>query len=156
MHARDILDESDEILNVKHELIYTIGNPTPVENHPDRWIVIQEIFDLIQLHFETAEVSLQDFEFERQEQGRFGSIRILNMVAGKKLLQEIADKIIDGKEFSAMYILDTVLIKMFRSTSHYFFPSLPYRNAVTGCTVHLRPQNDGGASVLTPSIFWQQ
>jgi len=29
-YSRDILDESDEILNVKHELIYTIGEPTPL------------------------------------------------------------------------------------------------------------------------------
>lgn len=98
LNSRDILDESDEILNVRHELIYTIGNPTPVENHPDRWIVIQEIFDLIQTHFKTTAVSVQDFELERQEQGRFGSIRILNIVAGKKLLRGITDKIIDGKD----------------------------------------------------------
>lgn len=96
-YSRDILDESDEILNVRHELIYTIGNPAPIENHPDRWIIIQEIFDLIQQYFRRAEDNLEDFELERHEQvTRFGSIRILNQEAGRKLLRAIAGKIIEG------------------------------------------------------------
>lgn len=96
-YSRDILDESDEILNVRHELIYTIGNPAPIENHPDRWIIIQEIFDLIQQYFRRAEDNLEDFELERHKQvTRFGSIRILNQEAGRKLLREIAGKIVEG------------------------------------------------------------
>jgi hypothetical protein len=96
-HSRDILDESDEILNVRHELIYTIGNPAPIQNHPDRWVIIQEIFDLIQEHFKGIDVSARDFEVETHQQaGRFGSIRILNHEAGRKLLQDIALKIIEG------------------------------------------------------------
>lgn len=96
-YSRDILDESDEILNVRHELIYTIGNPAPIENHPDRWIIIQEIFDLIQQYFRRAEDNLEEFELERHEQvTRFGSIRILNQDAGRRLLRKIADKIVEG------------------------------------------------------------
>lgn len=96
--SRDILDESDEILNVRHELIYTIGNPAPIENHPDRWVVIQEIFDLIHDHLKTVPVNPQDFELETHKQEmRFGSIRILNLEAGKKLLHVITARIINGK-----------------------------------------------------------
>jgi Protein of unknown function (DUF3638) len=29
--ARDILDESDEILHVKYQLVYTIGSQQPVD-----------------------------------------------------------------------------------------------------------------------------
>lgn len=102
--SRDILDESDEILNVKHELIYTIGNPAPIQNHPDRWVIIQEIFDLIQEHFRGLEVSVQDFEVETHVQARrFGSIRILNLEAGRKLLHGIAEKIIEGTQLLANY-----------------------------------------------------
>ncbi|KAF8541809.1 hypothetical protein BDD12DRAFT_877903 [Trichophaea hybrida] len=97
-YSRDILDESDEILNVRHELIYTIGNPMPIQNHPDRWVIIQEIFDLIHNYFKAPEVNKQDFEVETQEQeGRFGSIRILNHAAGKKLLCDIANKIVEDQ-----------------------------------------------------------
>lgn len=98
-YSRDILDESDEILNVKHELIYTIGNPAPIENHPDRWVIIQEIFDLIQKYFKTAANNDQNFELERHKQVTgFGSIRILNQVAGRKMLLGIAYKIVEGTQ----------------------------------------------------------
>jgi hypothetical protein len=98
--SRDILDESDEILNVKHELIYTIGDPAPIQNHPDRWVIIQEIFDLIKEHFMGLETSVQDFELERHnDTKRFGSIRILNLEAGKDLLNQIAHRIVEGMEF---------------------------------------------------------
>lgn len=105
-NSRDILDESDEILNVKHELIYTIGNPAPIDNHPDRWVIIQEIFDLIQKYFKTATDTVQDFELERHEQvTRFGSIRILNQVAGRKMLLGIAAKIVEGTHSTPLPIL---------------------------------------------------
>jgi len=97
-NSRDILDESDEVLNTRHELIYTVGRPTPVENHPDRWFIIQNIFGLIQGHFQgLEEVNTQDFEVETHgEVKRFGSIRILNLEAGKELLKAIGEKIIKG------------------------------------------------------------
>lgn len=96
-NSRDILDESDEILNVRHELIYTIGNPAPIQNHPDRWVIIQEIFDLIKQHFREIDPNPGDFEVETHEQeGRFGFIRILNMEAGRKFLRDVASKIIGG------------------------------------------------------------
>lgn len=40
-NARDILDESDEILSVKYELIYTLGVQMNVQFSPDRWAIIQ-------------------------------------------------------------------------------------------------------------------
>ncbi|KAF8539120.1 hypothetical protein BDD12DRAFT_883199 [Trichophaea hybrida] len=105
-HSRDILDESDEILNVKHELIYTIGEPTPLENHPDRWVIIQEIFDLIQEHFKSVVVNVSDYEVETHEQAtRFGSIRILNLTAGRQLLRDIAQKIVEDQLLSVSFRL---------------------------------------------------
>jgi hypothetical protein len=39
-HARDILDESDEILHVRYQLVYTLREPSPIEHHPDRWLIV--------------------------------------------------------------------------------------------------------------------
>jgi len=97
-HSRDILDESDEILNVRHELIYTIGEAAPIEHHPDRWLIIQEIFDVLHHHFrEAQEINVLHFEVERHGGvKRFDSIRILNLKAGEDLLSQIGKDIING------------------------------------------------------------
>ncbi|KAK7442560.1 hypothetical protein VKT23_016158 [Stygiomarasmius scandens] len=49
-HSRDILDESDEILHTRYQLIYTMGKQRSLENHPNRWIMIQNIFALMLRH----------------------------------------------------------------------------------------------------------
>ncbi|KAF8247333.1 hypothetical protein K440DRAFT_682629, partial [Wilcoxina mikolae CBS 423.85] len=51
-NARDILDESDEILDVRYQLIYTIGDQKRLEHSPDHWIIIQQLFD--RLAFKTG------------------------------------------------------------------------------------------------------
>ncbi|KAI5846642.1 hypothetical protein DFP73DRAFT_546547 [Morchella snyderi] len=95
--SRDILDESDEILSIRHELIYTIGSSRPIEGYPDRWIVIQQILELIRQHLRAAEFSPQEFEVEHSpHEGGFDSIRILGVSAGLRLLKKIASKIIAG------------------------------------------------------------
>src|SRR5216683_3631472 len=40
--SRDILDESDEILHVRYQLIYTAGKQMSVNGHPHRWTTIQQ------------------------------------------------------------------------------------------------------------------
>jgi hypothetical protein len=46
-HSRDILDESDEILSVRFELIHTIGIQQNVEFGPDRWTIIQHVLGVL-------------------------------------------------------------------------------------------------------------
>ena len=50
--SRDVLDESDEILHVKYQLIYTMGEQRPFDYAPDRWSIIQQIFDHVRCHVE--------------------------------------------------------------------------------------------------------
>lgn len=96
-NSRDILDESDEILNIRHELIYTIGNPKQIEGHPDRWLIVQEVFDLIRQHLRSTMNNARNFEVGAFEHpGCFPLIRILNRAAGQKLLDYVVSKIIDG------------------------------------------------------------
>jgi hypothetical protein len=44
--SRDILDESDEILSVRFELIYTMGTQTDLEFSPERWQIIQHMLEI--------------------------------------------------------------------------------------------------------------
>ena len=50
--ARDVLDESDEILHVKYQLIYTIANQVPVDAGAQRWKTIQSILELVKKNAE--------------------------------------------------------------------------------------------------------
>ena len=46
--SRDVLDESDEILHVRYQLVYTSGEQMPVDDHPNRWTTIQQVFGRLQ------------------------------------------------------------------------------------------------------------
>lgn len=78
--ARDIVDESDEIFNVKFELVYSMGTQQPIEFSPERWSVIQQILDFSQ---EAASQILHEsptaIEFHRGCFGSFPRIRLLNI-----------------------------------------------------------------------------
>ncbi|OAA62390.1 hypothetical protein LEL_10726 [Akanthomyces lecanii RCEF 1005] len=42
-----IIDESDEILSVKYELVYTMGAQRAVDHAPTRWVIIAEVLDMV-------------------------------------------------------------------------------------------------------------
>jgi hypothetical protein len=93
-NARDILDESDEILSVKFELIYTLGIQQNIQFSPDRWLIIQRVLAVLA---ETAREVLNEFphglEVLEGTPGAFPRIRILKEAAGKALLNRVAREI---------------------------------------------------------------
>ncbi|CAF3964773.1 unnamed protein product [Adineta steineri] len=54
-YARDVLDESDEILHIKYQLVYTVGDQKQVDAGAERWKTIQSILELVKKH--AAEIS---------------------------------------------------------------------------------------------------
>ncbi|KAG1751783.1 hypothetical protein EDB19DRAFT_1893122 [Suillus lakei] len=50
MHTRDILDESDELLHVRFQLVYTMGDQQRLEGYPDRWTTTQQVMTLVAKH----------------------------------------------------------------------------------------------------------
>ena len=96
--ARDILDESDEILHVRYQLIYALGNQKLLEHSPYRWTIIQELLGLVRgrakrLH----EKYPRGVEIGEWKPGCFPPIRILEDLAGDRLLDELTDDISSGK-----------------------------------------------------------
>lgn len=95
-HSRDILDESDEILHCRYQLIYTVGQQRSLEGYPDRWTTIQQIFGLVvscadsiqQMHPLGVEV--------RPQSGCFPFFRILRREAGDALVEAVCQKILSG------------------------------------------------------------
>ncbi|KAI1327589.1 hypothetical protein F5Y16DRAFT_399163 [Xylariaceae sp. FL0255] len=49
-HCRDVLDECDFTLSVKTQLNYPSGAELPVDGHPYRWQVAEEMLDLVASH----------------------------------------------------------------------------------------------------------
>jgi len=48
--SRDVLDESDEILHVRYQLVYSSGKQMLVDDHPNRWTIIQQVFSRLRVH----------------------------------------------------------------------------------------------------------
>jgi hypothetical protein len=98
MHTRDLLDESDELLHVRFQLVYTMGDQKHLEGYPDRWTTTQHVMTLVSEHA----CHLHDefplgVEFHPGVVGSFSRFRILDARAGEKLVQLVSDDILDGR-----------------------------------------------------------
>src|ERR1700677_3293335 len=75
--SRDVLDESDEILHVRYQLVYTAGEQMPVEDHPNRWSTTQQVFSRLRAHAARLHARFPKiFELDQTQKG-FPTIRIL-------------------------------------------------------------------------------
>ncbi|KAG8938032.1 hypothetical protein FRC03_007699, partial [Tulasnella sp. 419] len=96
-NSRDILDESDEILHVKYQLVYTVGQQQSVHGSPDRWIIVQQVLALVKKHAGAIHHSHPDgFEVVDDHSGGYPRIRILSDDAGAALIKLVAEDIWNG------------------------------------------------------------
>ena len=100
-HARDVLDESDEILHVRYQLVYTLGEQRPIDHHPDRWTTVQHLFEIIENQINRiSERFPGGVEFEKrdgEQPGSYPTIRILRTQSGNALLDAITADTRDGR-----------------------------------------------------------
>jgi len=92
-NARDILDESDEILSPKYQLIYTMGTQRAPDGKSMRWKLAQEVFTLIRVcaRDEKYEGSLSVIGSSPQQ---FPQIRVFTQDCGQRLLCQVAKCIV--------------------------------------------------------------
>ena len=97
--ARDILDESDEILHPRRQLIYTIGHQQHIEGYPDRWTIIQKVLRLVKLHASSLSQDLPDsVEYASRRPGSFPHFRILRTSdAGRRLILLLVGDVMAGR-----------------------------------------------------------
>ena len=96
-HSRDILDESDEILHVRYQLVYTIGLQQHMEGFPDRWTTTEQVLGLVNNHASSLRELFPDgVEYECGPSGSFPHLRILHEGAGQKLISWIVEDVIQG------------------------------------------------------------
>lgn len=103
--ARDVLDESDEILDVNFQLIYTLGSQRMMDGQPERWLLIQGVFDLVEkCACELRNSHADSIEVRRRSEAAFPTIRLLTSDIGRLLTAAIVRDIRAGHlpEFAFM------------------------------------------------------
>ncbi|CAE6459581.1 unnamed protein product [Rhizoctonia solani] len=100
-HSRDILDESDEILHVRYQLVYTAGQQQPLDDHPDRWTTTQQFLRLTATHVKILQQEYPDsVSYKKKDGGQFPSLRIMpdcSTEVEKKLISAIAADVQNGR-----------------------------------------------------------
>ncbi|CAL8124875.1 unnamed protein product [Orchesella dallaii] len=95
--ARDILDESDELLSVKYQLVYTIGTQVPIDGGDLRWKTCQKILKMVaeiadDLYEKFGSSVLEYNPTEREESPeKFNHFRLLNNACRKEFYDRIAN-----------------------------------------------------------------
>jgi hypothetical protein len=96
-NSRDILDESDELLHVRYQLVYTVGQQRSLEGHPDRWTILQQILSLVRKHAPEIQRQFQlGIEVQENRPGSFPHVRIIQSNAGDALVSLIARDVMAG------------------------------------------------------------
>ncbi|KAK6529493.1 hypothetical protein TWF281_008666 [Arthrobotrys megalospora] len=93
-NSRDVLDESDEILHTRYQLIYTMGKQESLEGDRDRWTLIQDFLDLLQEQAgRWAKSDPTAVEVLESSEAGYPRIRIIDKERGEKMLHDIAKEI---------------------------------------------------------------
>jgi len=95
--SRDVLDESDEILHVRYQVIYTAGKQMPVNDHPNRWITIQQVFSLLQTHAVELRASYPDMLDTNTTLKGFPIIHVLDSAQCQRISSRIVDDALKGR-----------------------------------------------------------
>ncbi|KAI9447738.1 hypothetical protein H4582DRAFT_2137682, partial [Lactarius indigo] len=94
--SRDVLDESDEILHVRYQLVYTEGEQMPVQDHPNRWFTTQQVLSRLQAHAPQLHASFPKmFELDRTQKG-FPMMRILDQEVSQRISSLITEDALGG------------------------------------------------------------
>ena len=98
-HARDILDESDEILHARFQLVYTIGPQQHMDGYPDRWTITQQVLRLVKKHVYFLSRYVPDaIEYECDQPRSFPHVRILRgSDVGRRLISLITEDVMAGQ-----------------------------------------------------------
>jgi hypothetical protein len=95
-YSRDIVDESDENFSVRSGLIYTMGTQEPIELSPDRWLLLQQVLDLVLPAAFSVAKALPSVEIHHANAGAFPRVRLLRADSMKVLMLQVASNIRDN------------------------------------------------------------
>ncbi|KAI1412715.1 hypothetical protein F5Y13DRAFT_199582 [Hypoxylon sp. FL1857] len=88
--ARDVIDESDHTLAVKTQLIYPSGSQMTVDGHPHRWLVVEQILSLMDMHlYELAASFPYSIEIVRRPHGGFPFVFFLRSDVEEEMINRL-------------------------------------------------------------------
>jgi len=97
--CKDILDECDHMLAVKTQLIYPSGSQSMVDGHPSRWVVVQDLLKLVEVHLGNLRHQFpRSIEVIERGPGMFPTIYLLNQDVKEALIHCLTDSVINGEE----------------------------------------------------------
>lgn len=97
-NSRDILDESDEILRVRYQVIYTMGLQAPTYDHPNRWLTTQCVLTRVRRRIpEISRMFPDDITAEDSNKGRFPRLRSIGADATRALIDAIVEDALNGE-----------------------------------------------------------
>ncbi|KAI1100418.1 hypothetical protein F4804DRAFT_46400 [Jackrogersella minutella] len=119
--ARDILDESDHTLAVKTQLIYPSGAQMTVDGHPHRWLVVEQILGLMDMHLYQLALSYPySIEVVRRPHGGFPFIFFLRPDVEEEMINRLRNDVCQGARgiipIDSVETADRVAIKEFLSS----------------------------------------
>ena len=99
-NCREILDEAEEIIHYKYQLIYTIGSQIPLPGSPTRWELFQGLLSLLRaIISEFPNLDQSDVEFTSQDKDEtFPQVRFLKKnMRFERLCEKLVDEFLDRK-----------------------------------------------------------
>ena len=99
VYARDVLDESDEILHVKYQLVYTVGEQQQVDGGAERWKTIQSVMELVKKHAENIASQFSEGVCYKKADRKSGfpQFRLQSLQPFPSLCEKIANDWLDPK-----------------------------------------------------------
>jgi hypothetical protein len=94
-HTRDVLDESDEILDNRFQLVYTVGCQQMLDGQPDRWTVTQAVLTCMDKHVDT--ISRTGGVKVDRKNGSFPAMTFLKEDSGHELIALVVMDIVQGQ-----------------------------------------------------------
>ncbi|KAF8121221.1 hypothetical protein EV363DRAFT_954460 [Boletus edulis] len=98
-HVRDIMDESDEILHSRFQLIYTLGSQQHVDGYPDRWTITQQVLRLVKTHvYSLSRQAPHYIQYECNPPRSFPRVRIMRASdVGQRLISLVTEDVMAGR-----------------------------------------------------------
>jgi Protein of unknown function (DUF3638) len=95
--SRDVLDECDEILHARYQLVYSAGKLIPVDDHPNRWATIQQVFGRLQAHAMKLHTRFPEMFEVDTKLGAFPTIHLLDSSVFHQISSLIIDDALGGE-----------------------------------------------------------